>query len=286
MKAIVLLFASVLLAPLVSAQTPDCLPPAFLAQGNGTFGGNLGYFDNRTLECQTWTVAYQSDGGLTGFTIAFQYAQGANTPGSFSSLTPVSSSASFGTAQYGVATFNVLSTTSGDSIAAPFVHISLTGATGTGSIRLELYGYRTGPTGGTGGGGGGGGGTGCPNPCPVVGTGTAGSPDANPVTIQGITGATKVPVVIGASSTSTFSSGQQAVTATAANLGTATAQQVCVEALIANSINVYLGGSGVTTATGMEVPPGSVRCWVVNNSNLIYVVASTTGASVSFTVTD
>ena len=29
MKAIVLLFASVLLAPLVSAQTPDCLPPDY-----------------------------------------------------------------------------------------------------------------------------------------------------------------------------------------------------------------------------------------------------------------
>ena len=159
-----LLCVSLLCCSLARAQTPVDVNLNVLAQANGTFPGPDGYYDNRAVEAVTWTVAYQSDGGITGFTLAFESAQGATVPGSFGALTPVASSSGFGTAQYGVATFNVLSTNAGSSIAAPFVEVSITGGSGTGSIRVELYGYRTGPTGGTGGGGGGGGGSGCSSP--------------------------------------------------------------------------------------------------------------------------
>ena len=64
------------------------------------------------------------------------------------------------------------------------------------------------------------------------------------------------------------------------------AKSVCVHALIGNIINVYAGASGVTDSTGMEIPPGQGYCWNVANTNLIYVIASTTGASVSVTWTN
>jgi hypothetical protein len=366
------------LAALAHAQTPDCLPPAQLSQsGAGAFPTPAGYFDNRPIQCQTWTVAYQSDGNITGFTLAFQAANGTNAPGTYTTLTPVASSASFGTAQYGVATFNLLSATPGSSLVNPFVRVLLSSGTGTGNIRIELYGYRTGPTGGTGGGGGGGGGTGCPNPCPVEGVDAAGAaptvppvatavfdgtdnrrplsdssgrqviiggaaagaaPAGNPVEVAAFDGtdvrpissdSSGRPIVVGGAASgsveagnpvpiagndgsdvrvvstdsagdvnvniksnvppvgaSAFTSEQQAVTGSAANLGTNTAKAVCVHALIGNTINVYAGASGVTTSTGMEIPPGQGYCWNVGNTNLIYVIASTTGASVSVTWTN
>lgn len=75
---------------------------------------------------------------------------------------------------------------------------------------------------------------------------------------------------------------QQNVTGSAVALATNTAQQVCVEALSTNAISVFIGGSGVTTGNGYELPPGATVCPMVNNTNLLFVIASTTGASVSW----
>src|SRR6185437_1199522 len=73
----------------------------------------------------------------------------------------------------------------------------------------------------------------------------------------------------------TVLSGQQAVTATAAALASNTAKNICVKALIANSINVYVGPAGITTGTGLELAPGDVACMPVANTNLVNVIAST-----------
>lgn len=82
---------------------------------------------------------------------------------------------------------------------------------------------------------------------------------------------------------SSLVAGQQAVTGTATALsGNALAQGVTVEALSANTISVFVGPSGVTTSTGLELPPGSAVTLPVSNTNLVFVIASTTGASVSF----
>ena len=81
-------------------------------------------------------------------------------------------------------------------------------------------------------------------------------------------------------------SGQQAVTGTAAALATNSVKHACVKALIANTIYVYLGPAGVTTATGFELTPGQAVCLPVQNTNLLYVVGSTTGASVSWIATN
>ena len=326
-----LLCVSVLLCGLARAQTPTDVNLNFLAQGNGAFGGPLGYYDNRAVQAVTWTVAYESDGGITGYTIAFQYAQGATAPGSFSTLTPVASSTSFGTAQYGIATYNVLSSTPGSSIASDFLQVAVSGGGGTGAIRIQIYGYKTGPTGGTGGGGGGGGGSGCPNPCPVEGVDAAGAaPTVPPVATAGfdgtdnrriITDSSGRQVVVGGAASGSVPAGnpvptagfdgtdvrslrtdtageliiaaqtqfvatQLAVTASATSLASTNSKSVCVHALIGNTINVYAGPSAVTTATGMEIPPGQGYCWNVSNPALIFVIASTTGASVSYTYTN
>jgi hypothetical protein len=81
-------------------------------------------------------------------------------------------------------------------------------------------------------------------------------------------------------------SGQQAVTAAAVALATNASKNVCLKALIGNTINVYAGPTGVTISTGMELAPGDAVCLPVNNSNLLYVIASTTGASVSWIGTE
>lgn len=79
-------------------------------------------------------------------------------------------------------------------------------------------------------------------------------------------------------------SGQQAVTATAAALASNAAHGVCVKALAANTIDVFVGPTGVTTSTGYPLSAGDGICYQVSNSNLIFVIASTTGASVAWTV--
>lgn len=81
-------------------------------------------------------------------------------------------------------------------------------------------------------------------------------------------------------------SGQQAVTGTAVALPTQVSKQVCLKTNVTNSINVYVGSIGVTTSTGQELAPDESLCLPVANLNLLYVVATTTGATVTWTGTN
>jgi hypothetical protein len=81
-------------------------------------------------------------------------------------------------------------------------------------------------------------------------------------------------------------SGQQSVTGSAAALSSNASKEVCVKANIANAINVYVGTTGVTISTGLELAPGQFTCLHTSNTNLWFVVASTTGASVSWALTN
>jgi hypothetical protein len=85
-----------------------------------------------------------------------------------------------------------------------------------------------------------------------------------------------------AQSNGTILTGQQAVTASAVALTGPGAGTICIKALAANAINVYLGGPGVTTSTGMEMAAGNAYCGPTAHANNFYVVAATTGASVSW----
>ena len=76
--------------------------------------------------------------------------------------------------------------------------------------------------------------------------------------------------------------GQQAVTATATVVSGISYGTVCIKALSTNSISVFVGGSGVTTSTGFELTATQVPYCATVNKLPFYVVASTTGASVSW----
>lgn len=84
----------------------------------------------------------------------------------------------------------------------------------------------------------------------------------------------------------TVQSGQQAVTQTATILSGTGAGTICIKALAGNSINVYLGGAGVTTSTGMELAAGNAYCAPTAHANQFYVIASLTGASVSWIISN
>jgi hypothetical protein len=290
------------------ASQPDCLVANNLPVPNGNgivpLIGNQ-YFDNRGFMCTLWAISYRADSAVTGFTVSLQSAEGSQTPGTFGAFagTKLVGTTSFGTASSGAALYTSLpsSGTAGD---VPWIRVNVASGSGDGYLFVTLMGWRSqwGAAGG-GGGGGGGGGTGCPNPCPVTQDTTPwvdnltqwasmalGAPSnygtsPGAVLVPGVNAfiTNNIPAPAGATA---FTSEQQAVTASAVNLGSNAAKSVCVHALIGNSINIYAGATGVTTSTGMEIPPGQGFCWTVSNTNLIYVIASTTGASVSVTWTN
>lgn len=115
---------------------------------------------------------------------------------------------------------------------------------------------------------------------PVLGGGIDGSNNARSFHTDSNGDLATYPIGLG-----TLTTGQQAVTGSAVALPSNSAANVCVKALIANTINVYAGPTGVTTSTGWELPPGQGQCWSLSNSNLVFVIASTTGASVSWSTT-
>jgi hypothetical protein len=278
-----ILAAFLLMAGFARAQAPDCSIQFLFPNGNGTVD-----LDNRSCAAQFWLVSYDSDSTVTGFTLIFKYSTGVNTPGGFISYggNTANSSSSFGTAQTGEANYCNLATcvtSAGVTINTPWVQVSSSGGSGFGAIRGTAQGWRAGFAEGAGGSSGGGG-SGCPNPCPVVGTGTAGSQTGGVLTIQGDPSGTPVPVTTTSiPSRATFASGQQAVTGSAVALPGHATSSVCVNSLVTSTQEVYAGATGVTTGTGFQLSPGQGACWSIANSNLVFVIAPTTGATVSFT---
>jgi hypothetical protein len=132
--------------------------------------------------------------------------------------------------------------------------------TGTGSLVVVLYGYSDNPAAG----------------------GTSSNSISSPVDGSGYV-EVDCKTGCGTSVPTSILAGQQAVTATAAALpSNALTKGLCVEALSTNSISIFVGPSGVTTSTGIELPPKASYCPALSNSNELYVVASTTGASVTW----
>jgi hypothetical protein len=80
----------------------------------------------------------------------------------------------------------------------------------------------------------------------------------------------------------TVVSGQQSVTGSAVALPSNSVKGVCVRSSSASTLKVYIGPSGVSTSTGHELNPGDSVCLPVSNTNLLYVIASTTGGTVTF----
>lgn len=83
-----------------------------------------------------------------------------------------------------------------------------------------------------------------------------------------------------------FLAAQQAVTGTAAALATNTIKQACITALSTNAISIFIGGATVTITTGLELKAGTGVCFPLTNTNLVFVVAATTGATVTWGATN
>lgn len=82
-------------------------------------------------------------------------------------------------------------------------------------------------------------------------------------------------------------SGQQAVTNAATVLaGGFSIKNICIKAISTNTASVFIGPTGITTATGMELAPGDAYCGPVSTTNLIFVIAVAGGSSVSWIATN
>lgn len=81
----------------------------------------------------------------------------------------------------------------------------------------------------------------------------------------------------------TVISGQQSVTNSATALASnALAHGICVQALSTNAASVFIGPTGVTITTGLELPAKSSTCLSVSNSNAVFVVDAAGGDNVTW----
>ena len=83
---------------------------------------------------------------------------------------------------------------------------------------------------------------------------------------------------------STIYSGQQTLTTSAAALPSqALANGVVITAKTTNTGTVYVGPSGVTTATGYPLPAGQSISYAINNLSSIYIIGTNGTDVVAFT---
>lgn len=163
---VLVFFAPALLLAQSTKVSPDCdIPFTLTASGQSSPTGGCA---QNLQGVVTWEMTYQSD-GFSGLSILVQQApDSSGSPGTWSTFTAATGS-NPNTSTTGV---NAQSGYTGQS---PWVRVTLSSATGSGTIVGHLYGWRTGSGGGSGGGGGG---SGCAGtvatPC-QIGTDVGGS---------------------------------------------------------------------------------------------------------------
>ena len=79
------------------------------------------------------------------------------------------------------------------------------------------------------------------------------------------------------------STGQQAVTGSAVTLPTRGTGVVCLKGVPGNALTIYVGlTASVTTSTGYPLAASESLCTQVMNLGSFYVIASSTGSSISW----
>lgn len=118
------------------------------------------------------------------------------------------------------------------------------------------------------------------NPVKVDGSGVT-QPVSGSVSVSGsvVVTAASLPFANG---NGNLLSGQGSVTGTAAALPSNPCKKVTLKANTANTITIFIGPSGITTSTGLALDPGDSVVLEVSNTNIIFTVASTTGAGYSW----
>jgi hypothetical protein len=83
----------------------------------------------------------------------------------------------------------------------------------------------------------------------------------------------------------TIASGENDTVGTSAEVLTSSTacKHVDIMATVANTGIIYVGGSGVTSATGIALYPGDVYSLDIDNLNDVYVVATVNGENVQYT---
>lgn len=190
-KQILSLFILLVIAALsqgkLHAQTPPP-PDCVIFINNWTTAQSSAAFPNYFTGCQSWTMQYTSV-GFTGLTLTFQSAPAAT------STTPSAFVTYAGTLVAGanpaMSTTGAVSTYANGTVDIPYVRVTLSGLTGSGTVFGVVYGYKSGYTGG---GGGGIPGTACPGtvgtPCVVVGPASAGAAVSGAPVLQGLSDGT------------------------------------------------------------------------------------------------
>ena len=84
---------------------------------------------------------------------------------------------------------------------------------------------------------------------------------------------------------STIASGQNDTVGTSAEVlaGSQACKHIDIMASVANTGIIYVGGSGVTAATGIALYAGDVYSVDIDNLNDVYVVATVDGENVQYT---
>lgn len=140
-------------------QYPDCQ-----FYFNLTTATSTAEYDNRTRGCTDFAIAYNST-GFTGLTITVQVAPNSSgSPGTWATYTAATGSNPSTATTQANATFTDY---------FPFVRVTLSGLTGTGTVSGTVYGWRFRNGGGAAGGG-------CTAPCVVIGPDAVGSPSTEP----------------------------------------------------------------------------------------------------------
>ena len=115
-------------------------------------------------------------------------------------------------------------------------------------------------------------------------TGTAGTPNARVLSVQGVTGGVALPVSATASNPSSIYSHRQTTTTSAVALPSqALVNGIVITANAANAGTVYVGPSGVTSSTGYPLAAGQSISYAVADLSSIYIIGTNTTDVVAFT---
>lgn len=149
-KLLLIVFLLGMFAFGLQAQNPTPVPPDCVINiNNWTTAQSSASFPNYFAACQSWTLQYTSV-GFTGLTLTFQSAPAATatTPSTFVTYAGTTVTGS----NPNTSTVGANATFSNGIVDIPYVRLTLSGLTGTGTVFGVLYGYKSGYTGGGGGG--------------------------------------------------------------------------------------------------------------------------------------
>lgn len=115
-----------------------------------------------------------------------------------------------------------------------------------------------------------------PNRAPLLsGLASDGSGVAVPVAVDPATGRILTSSTTSGGLPTALVNNQQTVTNSAVALPSgALTQGVVLESLSTNTVSIFIGGSGVTTSTGVELAPGGMFGVAVSNTNKIFVICA------------